>query len=92
MLARVLSDEPGQHLEHGGLAATRRPDEGDEFTFGEFEGNVFNHLYASVITVIGLRDVIEDDAFACFLALGVPLHRLLPRQEMRSRIAQDLIH
>ena len=48
------------HLQRGGLTATRRPDESDQLACRNFEGKVLHG--GGVLARIGLGDVIEDDA------------------------------
>lgn len=51
-------DEPVDHLHRRGLAAPRRPDERDEFTLGDLEGEV---VHGGGAVGVALGDVLEAD-------------------------------
>src|SRR5262249_8023262 len=59
--ARCIGHEPCHHLENRGLAASARPDDGDELGLTDLERDVDACLYHSAASLVDLADVLEAD-------------------------------
>ena len=57
-------DEAAEHVEDGGLAAARRPDDRDEFRVVDLEGDVAHGGDLPPSVAEGLREVADDEARA----------------------------
>src|SRR5207247_2522942 len=56
-------DEPGHGVEQRGLAATRRPEQGDELPRAHAEAHVAERVHGMALMIdVGLRHPIDDDA------------------------------
>jgi hypothetical protein len=69
--ARIRLQEPDDDVHQRGLAASGRPDNGDEFAVAHVEAQVADHLEALPVLVEGLAHVLQRDLGAShFLALA----------------------
>src|SRR5436309_463678 len=62
-LTRRHGKEPGHGVEQRGLAATRRPEQGDELPRAHAEAHVAERVHGMALMIdVGLRHPIDDDA------------------------------